>query len=458
MLARCTDHARAFCRISIAELRRVAPPAFYVLMVISLLLADGLFPVFASKHRSQGSLYTSSNLARASSGVNNGDVVLYARSNNNNNNNNNNRYRTKVRVKSIVSKKGDSVMSGVAGENGNSDVGTESANSRLMRPRSHSQPHVRDVDASEGGSDRRRERERTDSRRINSGSSDNSGNDYEQLSLSLHLDERSASSSSQSLPSSLSSSPSSSSSLKPSPSLPSLPFSALSPSLASDSLSISNSSNSLEEGVRYPSGVTSSGAFPNDNDACQLISPIKQDACKTLVPNNQCLVLTAATAEMVCGKCQKEDRISFMRNARLRFCSSFPAALVSCASDTGAGGICPLIEQPSACLDYLKRIVASDDKAEEMYGGFKGLIGRYDCTSNYSVKWHCHHCKVGCSFSFSSRLIGRFIYFYMFLSVYFFIFLSSSPLSVRTIAKKLKCTKCHSECHSLLTNLLTIVL
>ncbi|KAK6962378.1 hypothetical protein BgiMline_032475 [Biomphalaria glabrata] len=65
MLVECRGHARALCRISVAELRRVAPPAFSLLMVVSLLLADGLLPVLAVKYRTEAALYSSSVTARS---------------------------------------------------------------------------------------------------------------------------------------------------------------------------------------------------------------------------------------------------------------------------------------------------------------------------------------------------------------------------------------------------------
>ncbi|KAH9490285.1 hypothetical protein Btru_033978 [Bulinus truncatus] len=68
MLVECRGQALAICRISVAELRRVAPPAFYLLMVASLLLADGLLPVLAVKLRTEAALYSGGLTARSSNG------------------------------------------------------------------------------------------------------------------------------------------------------------------------------------------------------------------------------------------------------------------------------------------------------------------------------------------------------------------------------------------------------
>ncbi|XP_059164146.1 uncharacterized protein LOC131947082 [Physella acuta] len=63
MLDGCGQHARARSPISVAVLRRVVPPVFSLLMVGSLLLADGILPVRATKYPSESSLYINGKMA-----------------------------------------------------------------------------------------------------------------------------------------------------------------------------------------------------------------------------------------------------------------------------------------------------------------------------------------------------------------------------------------------------------
>ena len=73
MLVEWADHARAVCRLSVAEVRRFWPSAFAIFMVFSLLMADGLLPVMAAKYRTELALYSSADYGNSDRGCDDAD-------------------------------------------------------------------------------------------------------------------------------------------------------------------------------------------------------------------------------------------------------------------------------------------------------------------------------------------------------------------------------------------------
>ena len=45
-------------------------------------------------------------------------------------------------------------------------------------------------------------------------------------------------------------------------------------------------------------------------------------------------------------------------------------------------------------MERLHHLLEEDRKAEKMYEEFRGVLSSYDCSSRYSVRWNCEHCKV----------------------------------------------------------------
>lgn len=368
MLAWCRRYARAICRISVAELRQVAPPVFSFLMIISLLLADNLHLVFASRYRTEVSSHISSNLGHRTNGDDSGYGVLYSRSGSSDNININFRNQAKGRTKLFISKRGDSTM------NGETQVG----NSKLMKSHLHLQLSSHEVDTI-GGEEKGMKVDRKSQAGIRE-------NDHRELSL-----QRDTISANSGLSSSLPSSDSSQKSSSP------VTDYLLSLSLTSTSLFASNSSNNIEL-LGYSSGRNSC-THHNDKDinTCPDIQQFfqsPQEVLNSILYSSQCLTLDINLTKTVCHRCEIEDRINVFTKTRLSFCSSYNAASVSCASSLEGGADCPLNES-SSCQDYLEKIIIVDNSVKKKYEGFEGLIDRYDCNTSYSVKWQCHHCKVG---------------------------------------------------------------
>jgi hypothetical protein len=57
---------------------------------------------------------------------------------------------------------------------------------------------------------------------------------------------------------------------------------------------------------------------------------------------------------------------------------------------TPAGCLC----SKEDCGKRLQELILLDREVEERYEAFMGLLGRYDCNNNYSVKWQCEQCQV----------------------------------------------------------------
>ncbi|KAK7482740.1 hypothetical protein BaRGS_00026038, partial [Batillaria attramentaria] len=135
---------------------------------------------------------------------------------------------------------------------------------------------------------------------------------------------------------------------------------------------------------------------------------------------HQCRSLTERVADQVC-ECQTRNRVQALRSTHLPFCSSFPTySLLSCASQprdeepaVGAGFCdidqnvnntgrtlpetpgcrCPIQDTEHRCRDYLQSLVTLDQLAESRFKGFEDLLSRYDCRTEYSVRWGCEQCK-----------------------------------------------------------------
>lgn len=58
------------------------------------------------------------------------------------------------------------------------------------------------------------------------------------------------------------------------------------------------------------------------------------------------------------------------------------------------------------CVTRLHRLLRVDQEVEERFQAFKGLLDRYDCNSNYSVRWRCEHCEVSDDGKWAGWLVG----------------------------------------------------
>ena len=104
--------------------------------------------------------------------------------------------------------------------------------------------------------------------------------------------------------------------------------------------------------------------------------------------------LDSHLADLVCGGLQSPDCLDVAQHSHLTFCSDYDM--------TSLSGFLPFAtsrerskEESNECRETYKRVLKQDRLAEEYFSGFLDLIGRYDCTQSYSVKWNCTHCKVG---------------------------------------------------------------
>ncbi|GFR80837.1 hypothetical protein ElyMa_000590200 [Elysia marginata] len=105
------------------------------------------------------------------------------------------------------------------------------------------------------------------------------------------------------------------------------------------------------------------------------------------------LTLDSQLIDLVCGGLQSPDCLDVAQNTHMAFCSDYPMTSLSRFLPFASGGP-PSEADRQECADSYRQALQQDRIAQEAYLGFHDLIGRYDCTQSYSVKWNCTHCKV----------------------------------------------------------------
>lgn len=115
---------------------------------------------------------------------------------------------------------------------------------------------------------------------------------------------------------------------------------------------------------------------------------------KTYSARNQCLYLSPdRSRECVVGSSPcKQTQSDILRNIHLPFCSFSPVSLMTQNLDGVSCRLNGTLQECRKCFDDLEKL---DKSVQKMYEDFEGLLDRYDCDEDYSVRWDCNTCKVG---------------------------------------------------------------
>ncbi|XP_077987556.1 NALCN channel auxiliary factor 2-like [Glandiceps talaboti] len=97
---------------------------------------------------------------------------------------------------------------------------------------------------------------------------------------------------------------------------------------------------------------------------------------------DQCFHLTSESVDDICNHRGTELDI------RLQFCTSIPFSNLF----VNASENCTSLQHNKECRTSLRTLQETDSKAEQLFGDFSDILGRYDCIDGFSTMYRCSDC------------------------------------------------------------------